>query len=69
MRHMVQTGGFSSVSFSQAAGLLPLSLAVANRPLIAAARLREISASRTRRHAHYRVGSGARARSKNGNVA
>jgi len=32
---MVQTGSFSSVSLSQAAGLIPLSLAVANRLCIA----------------------------------
>ncbi len=31
IRLMVQTGSFSSVSFSQAAGSMPLSLAVANR--------------------------------------
>ena len=31
MRRMVQTGSFSSVSFSQADGSMPLSLAVANK--------------------------------------
>lgn len=38
MRRMVQTGSFSSVSFSQADGSMPLSFAVANRLWIAAAR-------------------------------
>ena len=39
MRHMVQTGNFSSLSFSQADDSMPLRLAVANRLCIAAARL------------------------------